>query len=260
MVPDGGRVAGLVSLVTGAGSGIGAATAELLAEEGSTVVCCDLDAESCERTAQRIAAAGGSALALVADVADHGSVSQLVGETIGACGRIDILHNNAGISVPGSVHTVSPEDWDRCLAVNLRGTWLVSRAVIPGMLESGGGAIVNTASNFAEVGAPNFAALHAAKGAIRSLTISMARDYAPSIRVNSVSPGVIDTPATRRAASRAADPDAQWQAMIASNRLLRRAGTPREVAYAVLFLASREASFITAHDLVMSGGQGGVAF
>lgn len=255
-----GRVDGLVSVVTGAGAGIGAATAELLAEEGSRVVVSDIEADSCAAVAARIEAAGGSAIAAPADVADEEAVNGLVKQAISVFGRIDILHNNAGISVSGAAHTVAPEDWDRCLNVNLRGTWLVSRAVIPHMLDTGGGAIVNTCSNFAQVASPNFAAFHASKGAIKSLTISMARDYAPQIRVNSVSPGMIETAATRRAASHAEDPEARWQSMVASNRLLQRAGTPREVAYAVLFLASPESSFITAHDLVMSGGQGGVAW
>jgi NAD(P)-dependent dehydrogenase (short-subunit alcohol dehydrogenase family) len=249
-----------VALVTGAGSGIGAATAELLAEEGAAVVCSDLDEDACREVAGRICGAGGRAIAVPADIADEAAVASLAKEAIASFGRIDILHNNAGMSVTGSAHTVAPEDWDRCIDVNLRGTWLVSRAVIPHMLEAGGGSIVNTCSNWAQVGAPNFAAFHAAKGGIRSLTVSMARDYAPTIRVNSVSPGMIDTPATRRAASYAPYPEERWRTMVESNRLLGRAGTPREVAYAVLFLASPEASFITAHDLVMSGGQGGVAF
>jgi NAD(P)-dependent dehydrogenase (short-subunit alcohol dehydrogenase family) len=255
-----GRVEGLIAIVTGAGSGIGAATAELLAEEGSAVVCADLDGATAAATVARIEANGGRALAVTADVAAAADVETLVERTISAFGRIDILHNNAGISARGAVHTVRPEDWDRCLDVNVGGTWRVSRAVVPHMLAAGSGSIVNTCSNFAQVGSPDFAAYHAAKGAIRSLTVSMARDYAPAIRVNSISPGMIDTPATRRAAGFAEDPEARWEAMVASNRLMQRAGTPREVAYAVLFLGSPEASFITAHDLVLSGGQGGVAW
>ncbi|MFT3866415.1 MAG: glucose 1-dehydrogenase [Solirubrobacterales bacterium] len=254
------RVRWKVAIVTGAGSGIGAATAGLLAEEGAAVVCSDLDPEACGKVAEAITAKGGRAIAVPADVADEAQVTALVEAAISSFGRVDILHNNAGISVPGSAHTVTPEDWDRCLDINLRGTWLVSRAVIPHMLEAGEGAIVNTCSNWAQVSAPNFAAFHASKGAVRSLTISMARDYAPTIRVNSVSPGMIDTAATRRAAGHAPDPEERWAEMVASNRLMGRAGTAREVAYAVLFLASPEASFITAHDLVMSGGQGGVAW
>lgn len=256
------RLAGKVCVVTGAASGIGAATAELFAEKGAAaVVCADLDISGARATAQRIEGAGGKASSFEIDVSDAAAAVALVGHTKSQHGSLDVLHNNAGMGVLGAVHETSEADWDRCLAVNLKGAFLVSRAALPVMLEQRKGAIVNTCSNHATIASPQLAAYHASKGGIRALTRQMARDYAPDIRVNSVSPGFVDTPITRRGrASAGADPKAAWKKMEETNRYFKRAAQPREIAYGVLFLASDESSFITGHDLVMSGGQGEVAF
>lgn len=251
-----------VCVITGAGNGIGAATAVLLAEHGAAgVVCADLDLEAAEATAAGIVAAGGAAIAQRVDVADAADAADLVERSLSTYGQIDVLHNNAGTGVLGAVHETSEEDWERCLAVNLKGAFLVSRAALPAMMGAGRGAIVNTCSNHATVGSPRLAAYHASKGGIRALTRQMARDYSPEIRVNSVSPGLVDTKVVRmgRVAS-SEDPAATWRELEESNRYFGRAAQPREIAHGVMFLASDESSFISGHDLVMSGGQGEVAF
>ena len=254
------RLAGKVCVVTGAGGGIGAATAELFAENGAAaVVCADLNSEAADRVAKRISESGAAASAFAIDISQSSAANALIEHTISTYGRLDVLYNNAGMAVSGAVHETSEEDWDRCLDVNVKGTFLVTKAALGPMLQQRRGAIVNTCSTFATVGSPQLAAYHASKGAIRALTRQMARDYSPDIRVNSVSPGVVDTNITRGAASFAPDPAAAWKALEASNHYFKRAAKPREIAYGVLFLASDEAGFITGHDLVISGGQGEVA-
>ena len=255
------RMAERVCVVTGAGSGIGAATAQLLAEKGALVVCADLDGDAAQVTAHKISTGHGTATALTTDVSRESDIEDLVAQTLSRFGRIDVLHNNAGIGVVGSVHETSVQDWDRCMSVNLRGTFLMSRAVIPVMLRQGRGAIVNTCSNHATVASPERAAYAASKGGIKTLTRQMARDYSPAIRVNCVSPGLVDTPIARHARL-GAGPEAveAWRTRVESNRYFNRAAEAREIAFGVLFLASDEASFLTGHDLVMSGGQGEVAF
>ena len=254
------RLAGKVCVITGAGGGIGAATAELFAENGAAaVVCADMNGEAAEAVADRIRGTGVAASAFTVDISESSAAKALVEHTVSTYGRLDVLHNNAGIGVFGAVHETSDEDWDRCLDVNVKGTFLVTKAALGPMLAQHRGAIVNTCSTFATVGSPQLAAYHASKGAVRALTRQMARDYSPDIRVNSVSPGVVDTNITREAAAFAPDPAAAWEALENSNHYFKRAAQPREIAYGVLFLASDEAGFITGHDLVISGGQGEVA-
>lgn len=258
-MPDA-RMADKVCIVTGAGNSIGAATAELLAEHGAQVICADVDGPAAKRTAERIEAADGNASSFELDISDPAAARALVEHTVAVHGRVDVLHNNAGIGVLGAAHEASDADWRRCLDVNLNGTLYVTRAALEPMLAQRRGAIVNTCSTFAVVAAPRMAAYAASKGAIRALTRQMARDYSPDIRVNSVSPGFTDTNMTRFAVSLEDDPDAAWPMMVSTNRYYGRAAQPREIAYGVLFLASDEATFVTGHDLVMSGGQGEVAF
>lgn len=260
-----GRMSGKVCIVTGAASGIGAATAGLFAEMGAlAVVCADLDLVAAQATADRIVATGVAATAVETDIADEEAAGRLAQHAIEAHRRIDVLHNNAGMGVVGAVHQTSFADWTRVMDVNLAGTFLVSKAVLPVMIAQGSGAIVNTCSNHATVGSPERAAYAASKGGIRALTRQMARDYSPDIRVNCVSPGLVDTPIARRARTgsgpEAAEAAEAWRIRVESNKYFRRAASPREIAFGVLFLASDEASFLTGHDLVMSGGQGEVAF
>ncbi|MFC5744653.1 SDR family NAD(P)-dependent oxidoreductase [Actinomadura rugatobispora] len=252
------RLAGKVCIVTGAGGGIGAATAALFAGHGARgVVCADLSADAAEAAAEAIVAEGGDASPFVLDVSDEAAAQALIDHTVAIYGRVDVLHNNAAMAISGAVHETSRADWDRVMEVNVTGTFLVSRAALPVMVDQNSGAIVNTCSNHATVASPRLASYHASKGAIRALTRQMALDYAPHIRVNSLSPGLVDTPAARGIRD---GTDAAWARKQESNRYFRRAAEPLEIAYGVLFLASDEAAFLTGHDLVMSGGQGEVAF
>jgi NAD(P)-dependent dehydrogenase (short-subunit alcohol dehydrogenase family) len=248
-----------VAVVTGAGSGIGAATAARFGAEGARVGCVDVDAEGAARSAALIEAAGGTALALTTDVADPDAVARAGRRIQEELGEPTIIFNNAGLAVVGAVHEVTDADWARCMAVNLGSIRLLARAFVPGMLARGSGAIVNNCSVFASVASPGIAAYHAAKGAVRALTLSMARDLGPSIRVNCVSPGVVDTAGLRASVASAEDPQLLERQLVESNRILLRMARPEEIASAVLFLASEDASFITGHDLVVDGGMTVVA-
>lgn len=248
-----------VAVVTGAGSGIGAATAIRFGAEGAAVACVDANHETAQTTADAIRAAGGQALAVGADVSRAEPVGTAAEKIRSQLGEVSILFNNAGIGVLGAVHDVGDDDWERCLAVDLGSIRLLARALVPRMLDRGRGAIVNTCSAFASVASPSFAAYHAAKGGVRALTLSMARDLGPNIRVNCISPGVVDTPGIRGLIAAADDPHEFERELVASNRILRRMAQPEEIASAVLFLASDDASFITGHDLVIDGGMTVVA-
>ncbi len=248
-----GRFDGKVAVVTGAGVGIGAACALGLAAEGASVVCLDIDADAARRSVEEIAAAGGRGEAVVADVSESDAVREAFDRIIERHGRVDVLVANAVLRSPGTVAEVSPEDWRRCLAVSLDGVFHCSQGALRGMER---GSIVTLCSAFARTAGPRFAAYMAAKGGIKSLTLSMARDLGPAIRVNCVSPGVVDTPAVQGIMSGSAQLAAQIEA---SNKIIGRLARPEEVAAAVLFLASEEASFITGHDLVVDGGMSIVA-
>jgi NAD(P)-dependent dehydrogenase (short-subunit alcohol dehydrogenase family) len=253
------RLGGHVAVVTGAGSGIGAATAMRFGAEGAAVACMDADGDTAEQVAERIRAAGGQAIASEVDVRDAAAIARGAARTRSGLGDPGILFNNAGIGALGAVHEVSDEDWGRCLAVDLDSIRLFARELVPAMLARRSGVIVNTCSAFASVASPSFAAYHAAKGGVRALTFSMARDLGPAIRVNCVSPGVVDTPGIQGLIAAADDPQAFERQLRESNRILKRMARPEEVAAAVVFLASDEASFITGHDLVVDGGMTVVA-
>lgn len=248
------RLAGKVAIVTGGGSGIGRATALLFAREGARIAIVDRDAQGASESVAQIAAAGGEALGQAGDVGQPGFADQVVKTVLARFGRIDILVTAAGFSCGGTVTTTAPEDWDAVFRANVGGTYLFARAVVPVMQRQEGGAIVTFASQLALAGGRGNSAYIAAKGAILSLTRTMALDYAADgIRVNAVAPGAIDTPMLRRSFARHAQPEPIREAS-RNRHAMKRFGIAEEVAGAVLYLASDEASFVTGTTLPVDGG------
>ncbi len=248
------RLAGRVAVVTGGGSGIGRASALLFAREGAQLCLVDRDGPAAAAVAAEIGAAGGEAMVCVGDVGELGQADAGAAAILARFGRIDVLLTAAGFSCGGTVLTTAPEDWDAVLRANLGGTWLWARSVLPAMQAAGSGSIVTVASQLARAGGRGNSAYIAAKGAILSLTRTMALDFAPDgIRVNAIVPGAVETPLLARGFARSPAPDAARQAS-RRRHPMGRFGRAEEVAEAALHLASDAASFTTGTELVVDGG------
>jgi len=213
------RMRDKVALVTGAGSGIGRATALRLAAEGARVACADSNQDAAAETAARIAGAGGDALALVADVTDDGACARMVEAALARFGRLTTLVNSAGVRAERRDATPPPDEWQRVVDVNLTGTYLASRAALAPLASSGSGSITNLASIFGLVGGSLSPAYAASKGGVVNLTRTMALTWAPKVRVNCVCPGVIETPMTAPLLA-----DAGWRESAVRRHPLGRVG------------------------------------
>ena len=247
-----GRLDGKIALVTGGSSGIGRASALAFAREGAKVVVADVTAEGGQETVRLIKEAGGEARFLKVDVARAAEVETLITQTVAAYGRLDCAYNNAGIEGAFVSTTKYPEaDWDRVLAINLKGVWLCMKYEIAQMLQQGGGAIVNTASGAGLVGVAGLSAYVASKHGVVGLTKTAALEYAKAgIRVNAVCPGVIQTPMVARLTSQRPE---MAEALVAAEPM-GRTGKPEEIAEAVVWLCSEAASFVTGHAMSVDGG------
>jgi 3-oxoacyl-[acyl-carrier protein] reductase len=244
-----------VVLITGAGSGIGRATALLLAKEGAKVVVTDIDASSAEETRSQIEQNGGIAHTIALDVSQEAQVAGAISTTLETFDRLDILHNNAGISVLKRITETTEADLDRLIGINLKGVVFGCKHAIPAMLAQGGGVIINTASELAFVGQPLYSAYCTTKGAVLSLTRALATEWADQgIRVNAICPGPTQTPMLQTEFNLAADPEGEEKATVRSIPA-GRLGTPEDIARVVLFLASDDAQFVHGAAIVADGGR-----
>jgi NAD(P)-dependent dehydrogenase (short-subunit alcohol dehydrogenase family) len=250
------RFEGKVAVVTGGGSGIGRATCLRFAEEGASVVVAEIDEKRGQSVADEIRGSGKKAIFVRTDVADESSVRDAVSRTAAEYGRIDVLVNSAAVFVLKGIDA-TVEEWRKVLDVNVMGSALMAKHVVPHLRKAGGGAIVNLGSISSFIAQPQFVTYNTTKTAILGLTRCLALDLAPdNIRVNAVCPGAVWTPIVIELAAKdgmdrkAADASPQW----GGAHMIKRIADPREIANAILFLASSEASFVTAESLMVDGG------
>lgn len=246
------KLRGKTAIITGASSGIGRATAIKFAGEGACVVVADINQEGGQETVDSIRTSGGQAIFAYADVSSRQDCSKMVSGAVEQFGGLDILHNNAAFIVyQRTLLETSEEEWDRTMAVTLKGVFLACQAALPAMIARGGGSIINTASVAGIVGVPAFAAYCAAKGGVVQLTRSIACDYGRSgIRANAICPGLIETPGT---VEYLANPE--WRDAQLRQSLIKRIGVPSDVANAALFLASDDSSFMTGAIIALDAGK-----
>jgi NAD(P)-dependent dehydrogenase (short-subunit alcohol dehydrogenase family) len=247
-----GRLEGKAAFITGAGGAIGSAIARRFAREGAALICVDIDGDAADRTASSIKADGGCASALACDVSKTAEVKNAIDAAARALSRLDVLVNTAAVREPlGSAVELDAAEWERALAVNLTGVFLVCKHGIPSLIAAGGGSIVIIASQLGQVVVPRRPAYVTSKAALIQLARSLALDHAKDrIRVNTLSPGAIET---GRLVVRYGDMEAARKALVPQHPI-GRLGQPDEIANGALFLASDESSFMTGADLVMDGG------
>lgn len=248
------RLEGKKAIVTGGAGGIGRATSLAFAAEGASVAVVDLNGEAAQTVADEIRAAGGTAIAIAADVSSEADIESVVAGVQQEFGGIDVVFNNAGIIRRTTAVETTVEEWDRVFGVNVRAIFLMCKHVVPIMAAAGGGSIVNTGSGWGLKGGGQAISYCASKGAVVNMTRALAIDHGPQgIRVNSVNPGDVDTGMLRDEARQLGQDQAGFLAE-AAERPLNRMGQPREIAAAVVWLASDESSYVTGSALVVDGG------
>jgi 2-hydroxycyclohexanecarboxyl-CoA dehydrogenase len=239
---------GKVAVVTGGARGIGQAVATVLAAQGAKVAVWDLDLGGAEKTVAAIQEAGGTAIAVGGDAAEVTAVTAAAGRTRAELGPVTVLVNNAGITAYQPFVDITEDAWERMIGINLKGPFLVTKELVPDMLEAGWGRVINISSSSAQTGAPAMAHYAASKGGVIGLTRALAIEFADKgITVNHVPPGFVDTPLVRQGPI---DVDA-----VARTMPMKRAGRPEDVAYAVAYLASEEAGYVTGQTLSTNGGR-----
>jgi NAD(P)-dependent dehydrogenase (short-subunit alcohol dehydrogenase family) len=252
-----GRLEGKIALITGSGSGIGRATAILFAKEGAKVAVNDVSEKGGQETVRSIRASGGDATFFKANVMNASEVKSMVDEVLAKYGKIDVLHNNVGgwqREMKDTVVDNSEQEWDRLINLNLRGAFLVSKSVIPHMIKTGGGSIINTVTTNAYMNYRGCEAYGTAKGGLRELTRAMCLDYAQfNIRVNGLVPGETRTPQWEATINAAPDPKAAEQFLLTKIPAGRLAN-PEDIALGALFLASDDARYVNGHILFVDGG------
>jgi NAD(P)-dependent dehydrogenase (short-subunit alcohol dehydrogenase family) len=250
-----GRVSGKVAIVTGGALGIGKAAAAMLAKEGAKVAVTDVLPRELEQTVAAIAKAGGVAKGWPLDVADESQVKRVFAEVVAAFGGLHILVNNAGISGANKpTHQVTAEEWDRVMAVNVKGVFFCTKHAIPYMKQAGKGSIINLSSIYGLVGGPDVPPYHASKGAVHLMTKTDAMLYAPDqIRVNSIHPGYIWTPMVENFLKQMGNVE-EGKKAAGGLHPLGHIGEPDDIAYGILYLASDESKFVTGSELVIDGG------
>lgn len=248
------RLRNKVTLITGGGTGIGRACAELFAREGATVAIAGRRREPLEEVRDAIRAAGGSCLLEPCDVSRSTEVERLVARTVEAYDTLNVVVNNAGVWFKGTAEETSEADWDRIININLKGVFLVSRAAIPVLRRAGGGSIVNISSILGLVGIKRRVAYAASKGGVTLLTRAMALDLGPDhIRVNCICPGIIETDIVRTLLSQSADPEGERRKRV-EQLALARMGRPEDVARLAVYLASDESSWMTGAAIPLDAG------
>lgn len=240
-------LANKIALITGAGSGIGRATASLFAREGAKVVVVDINGEGGRATVEAIRAAGGESLFIQADVGKMDDVRAMIDGAYQHFGRLDIIHSNAAASIGGTAPEISESDWDWTIAVCLKATWMIAHCAIPRMVADGGGVMIITGSVHSIRGYAKASAYQAAKGGVLALTRSLAIDHAPMVRVNAILPGAVETGLWK-------DVTPEQRQQIAQQCILRRNGQPQDIANVALFLASDLSAYMTGTYLVVDGG------